>query len=178
MFVTSERYQACKLLTHQSSTVVHQESTESSPSDALLAQNSNGKVPNEETLLRRLETRGAPDRTSSVDRPPCWPNRMSVSRRSPTMQIWPRCSPNCAAMLASMNSAGLPTTIGSRFTAPGPHPRTRLHSPPCDAANCSYCSRLSASTAYALHRAWAPWVHIFLRSPKPTRYVLQGSASL
>jgi len=65
-----------------------------------------------------LERGAAPDRTSSVDRPPCCPNRMSVSRRSPTMQIWPRCSPNCAAMLASMNSAGLPTMMGSRFTAP------------------------------------------------------------
>lgn len=54
-----------------------------------------------------------------VVRPPCCPKRMSVSRRSPTMQIWLRFSPNCAAMLASMNSAGLPTTVGSRFVDPG-----------------------------------------------------------
>ena len=34
------------------------------------------------------------------------------------MQIWLRFRPNALAMLASMNSAGLPTTVGSRFVEP------------------------------------------------------------
>lgn len=70
----------------------------------------------------------SPDKTSIVVRPPCCPNRMSVSRRSPTMQIWFRRSPNVSAMLASMNSAGLPTTVGSLFVEPA---NTRTTSFPC-----------------------------------------------
>ena len=65
-----------------------------------------------------LHKSAKPDRTSMVVRPPSLPKRMSVSNRSPTMQIWCRSRPNESAMLASMNSAGLPTTIGSRFVDP------------------------------------------------------------
>lgn len=70
-------------------------------------------------LKRVAEVRSSPDRTSVVVKPPSLPKRMSVSRRSPTMQIWSRRRPNFSAMLASMNSAGLPTTMGSFFVDPG-----------------------------------------------------------
>ena len=59
-----------------------------------------------------------PDKTSMVVRPPSCPKRMSVSSLSPTMQIWCRSSLKVSAMFASMNSSGLPTTIGSLLTAP------------------------------------------------------------
>jgi hypothetical protein len=59
-----------------------------------------------------------PDSTSAVVRPPFCPNMMSVSSRSPTMQIWSGCRLKRPAMLRSMKPSGLPTTVGSRLVLP------------------------------------------------------------
>ena len=67
---------------------------------------------------------GVPESTSMVVKPPSCPKRMSVSSLSPTMQICFLSSLNVSAMLASMNSSGLPTTIGSFLTAPVPVQKT------------------------------------------------------
>lgn len=61
----------------------------------------------------RIDWEKVPDRTKRVVKPPSKPNWMSVSSRSPTMHIRSRLRPLFSAMLANMNSSGLPTTTGS-----------------------------------------------------------------
>eukprot|EP01139_Manchomonas_bermudensis_P007859 Amastigsp_a183631_20.p2 type:complete len:112 gc:universal Amastigsp_a183631_20:890-555(-) len=55
-----------------------------------------------------------PESTSRVTSPPLTPNRMSVSRRSPTMQMRSRARPSCATTTSSMICDGLPTIVGVR----------------------------------------------------------------
>ena len=110
-----------------------------------------------------------------VVRPPCCPNRMSVSRRSPTMQIWSRISPNVSAILASMNSAGLPTTVGSLFVDPASGKAcqnlllicsTALSRLQGGTASCGICMRTrhlhghdsSEGSSQELFRRWFPGV--------------------
>lgn len=76
-----------------------------------------------------------PDSTRQVVSPPFLPNRMSVSSRSPTMQICCRCRLKVFAMLSSMNSAGLPTVMGSRFVLPAIAPTME----PLPAHSCCCC---------------------------------------
>ena len=57
------------------------------------------------------------------------------------MQIWLRRSPNVSAMLASMNSAGLPTTVGSLLVEPATRGKTSF---PCCSRRVLSCISLDA----------------------------------